>query len=106
MQNVSKIPLPMQKNNFMKNCCPILSFIIYSFFLFSCNNSSSVDNQKKIDSMFPQQNPSSNVSIKDSSSNENASEDKTEKPFHLSPKDSARVADSVYHSKNGIRDFN
>jgi len=82
-----------------------LIFIFPIFVFFSCNNSSDADQQKKIDSMFPQKNNSENVVNKDSAAEENANDEKVEKPFHLSAKDSARIADSIHNAQNGVRDF-
>ncbi len=84
-----------------KNYLLIFATLVF----FSCNNSSEADQQKKIDSMFPQKNATPTVMNKDSSSDENSPDGKPEKPFRLSPKDSAHVADSVFQSKNGVRDF-
>ena len=88
----------------MKKIKLIFPIFIFTIFLFSCSSSSDAD-QKKIDSMYPQQNVPANSGNKDSATGDNAN-DKPEKPFHLSPADSTKVADSVYNSKNGVRDFN
>jgi hypothetical protein len=89
----------------MKNVNYIFPIFIFTLFLFSCNSSSEAD-QKKIDSMFPQTSSPANLPDKDSSSNENSVSEKDNKPLKLSPADSARIADSIFKSTNGVRDFN
>ena len=76
--------------------------IAIPFFLFACGNS--VDYDKKIDSMFPQQKTDS--SRPTDNSKKDSSDDNVVKPFHLSPADSIKVADSIAKTKNPIRDFN
>lgn len=88
----------------MKNLLFIFPLFIFALILASCGGTSEAEQQRKIDSMYPEQKDVSNSENKDAAVD--SSEDaQPEKPFHLSPADSTRVADSVFHSQNGVRDF-
>jgi hypothetical protein len=77
-------------------------FSLSLIFLFlSCSNSGNDD--KKIDSMFPQKAPVDTMKVPNTNSSKDSSDVKS---VRLSPKDSARVADSLFNSKNPVRDFN
>ena len=79
-----------------------LLFAAITFLLFSCGNPTADD--KKIDSLFPQPQTDSSKPIENSK--KDSAEENAPKTFHLSPADSAKVADSIAKTRNPIRDFN